>query len=972
MNPSILQQLTQQPIDLKGDYFIHLNNADICYLVSTGTAHLFCWIFDNQQPTSNKLYVGSFTAGQLILGGSDYIENKTTCGFYLILDHDASIKQLSTQELLATDDTDIATNINNYLNCIAGLQEKYQPASVQQKTTVIEAAKAQAVAEESYFVASDQDVIMWVTSQHVSEQGNIIHANDGNLALINNRLPIEISAGHTYNSFNTLELLQQQRLGGALITFDHAIKRIGNTLLNTKDKLREDNFFYLQNIQKSHIDNTFNHLFDSYYGALNITPESVVIDEGLGINRLITQLCRLFNMPIKANAVRIIEALDFNNWGDVEHALEIYQIRGRNIELEKDWLSKETWIMLSRLVDTQQTILITYNNKHYQYFDVIHNNWVKIDASNVQNIDNNAYMLYRSLPDTPIQSGFDLFKSSFWFFRKDIKSVVFTGILIGITNLVTPIIIGRLLSEALPSNNINLIYSFLLAMLCAAVGVALFQFVNNISIVRIESKSSMDIHASIWSRLLRLPISFFDKHSIGDLSDRANMIESIYSIWSSAVTNAILSLFSVVAVLCLLFYYSPSLALLSFGLIAFVIIAIVWFYVAIKPAIRDLYHYKGTLDNVVFQMLTSIHKLRIASKENTMLSLWANVYNKIVVNNRKYTVYNAIMQSFFQALPLISSIVVFAFTYYFLFKDNTGDFNLGDFISFNTAFGQLTSAFVSLSAVLSSIIITKPMIERIMPILQAEVETGNHKMMINQLHGEIELNNVFFRYKPEMPLILNNLSLHIKPGEYVAIVGASGSGKSTILRLLMGFEEAQSGSILIDGNNIQEIELSSLRKNIGIVLQNGKIMPGSIKDNITAGNPNISENDVWESLQLAGIKKEVQDMPMGLHTIISENGSNISGGQLQRIIIARALVTKPNLMFLDEATSAMDNVVQRLVQETLENMSITRIVIAHRLSTIINADTIYVMDQGKIVEKGNYQELMQQGQHFYQLVSRQQ
>lgn len=954
---NLFKNIKQKPVDMGQKYFLHINDPEISYIVDSGQVHMFCWIFENNKPTSSKQYVASFSKGEIIIGGTNYIEKNSTCGFYIILDHDAKINQTKTSDIIKNQNNAIIKLINEYLNKIDNLVKLKKRNTNKQN---IKIKKNQTCKKDTIFIANPNDKIIWVIEKNNPKEIHIATKNVG----------VKIKENETFSSYSTKEISQQKKLSENIKIFEQWIKKLNHKQLINNDKNRETNFQYLKNIQKTHIENTFNQLKDSYHGDKNITPESIVIDESLGINRIINQLCRAFKMPLKGNITKITETLDCNNWSQLEHALNMYNIRSREITLDIGWEKKENWIMIAKLKKEKETILLKHNGKHYEYYYPKINQWTKINEKNVQDINATAYMLYRGLPEKPINNGLELFKTSMFMFKKDFLNVIFIGIIVAGISLITPIITGQLIAEALPSHNIGLIYSFLLALIASTIATTVFRFVSSISLIRIESKSSLDLHAAIWSRLLQLPISFFDKYSIGDLADRTNMITQIYNTISSAVTNAILSIFTIIALYALLFYYNPIMAMASSIVIIIIGATVYWFYKSIKIEIFELFEFKGTLDNIVFQTLSSINKLRIASKENTMLALWANMYNKVVVNNRKFSINGIIMQMVFQTLPLVSSIIIFGFTYYFIFQ--TEKFNLATFIAFNAAFAQLVAALLAISAILASLITIKPMMKRIMPILKENIENTQGKIIVDEIKGNVEINNVSFRYAPEMPMVLNNLSINIKAGEYVAIVGASGSGKSTILRLLMGFEETQSGAVSIDGINIQEMNLSSLRKNIGIVLQNGTIMPGSIMENITAGNHTISEDDVWEALKLAGIKNEVKKMPMGIHTIISEAGGNVSGGQLQRLIIARALVTKPNLMFLDEATSAMDNIVQKLVQETLENMDITRIVVAHRVSTIKNVDRIYVMEKGKIVETGAYDELIKNKKQFYQLVKRQQ
>ncbi|MEQ8176170.1 MAG: ATP-binding cassette domain-containing protein [Syntrophomonadaceae bacterium] len=261
--------------------------------------------------------------------------------------------------------------------------------------------------------------------------------------------------------------------------------------------------------------------------------------------------------------------------------------------------------------------------------------------------------------------------------------------------------------------------------------------------------------------------------------------------------------------------------------------------------------------------------------------------------------------------------------------------------------------------------------EMVEPILQAVPEVGENKQIITKLSGNIELNNVSFRYNEEMPLVLDDISLKIKAGQYVAIVGKTGCGKSTLMRLLLGFETPQRGAVYYDGRDVARLDLRSLRQNIGTVTQDGRLFSGDIFSNIVISAPWLSRDDAWEAAELAGIANDIRAMPMGMHTVISEGSGGISGGQRQRLMIARAIVPKPRILMFDEATSALDNITQKQVSEALDLLKSTRIVIAHRLSTIRHCDRIIVLENGKITEDGSYDELIQKGGYFAELVERQ-
>jgi ABC-type bacteriocin/lantibiotic exporter with double-glycine peptidase domain len=291
-------------------------------------------------------------------------------------------------------------------------------------------------------------------------------------------------------------------------------------------------------------------------------------------------------------------------------------------------------------------------------------------------------------------------------------------------------------------------------------------------------------------------------------------------------------------------------------------------------------------------------------------------------------------------------------------------------MGFTTAFTQLVTATIAIATAFATIVQVVPMYERTQPILRALQEVDEDKADPGELSGAIELNHVSFRYAENGPLVLDDISLQIRPGELVALVGPSGSGKSTLLRLLLGFDAPESGTILYDGRDLASLNIRAVRRQIGSVLQNGRVMSGSIFNNIVGSAP-LTLDDANEAARMAGLDEDIRQMPMGMQTVISEGGGTLSGGQRQRLMIARAVVHKPRILFFDEATSALDNRTQETVTRSLTALAATRVVIAHRLSTIVGADRIYVVRRGLIVESGTYRELMQRRGLFSELARRQ-
>ena len=367
---------------------------------------------------------------------------------------------------------------------------------------------------------------------------------------------------------------------------------------------------------------------------------------------------------------------------------------------------------------------------------------------------------------------------------------------------------------------------------------------------------------------------------------------------------------------------------------------------------------------LTYALISGVQKIKLAGAEKRAFAKWGKQFAasaRLQYNPPAFLKFNGVITT---AISLAGTIAM----YYFAV---TSGITVADYYAFNTAYGMVSGAFMSLAGIALTIANIKPVLEMIKPILDARPEISEGKRVIERLSGGIELNNVSFRYNENMPLVVDNLSLKIRPGQYVALVGATGCGKSTLMRLMLGFETPQKGAVYYDGKDLSGTDLKSLRRKIGVVMQNGKLFSGDVFSNITISAPWLTLDDAWEAAELAGIAEDIRRMPMGMHTIISEGSGGVSGGQRQRLMIARAIAPKPKVLMFDEATSALDNLTQKKVSESLDKLKCTRIVIAHRLSTIRSCDRIIYLEGGKIIEDGNYEELIARKGKFAELVARQ-
>jgi ATP-binding cassette subfamily C protein len=465
-------------------------------------------------------------------------------------------------------------------------------------------------------------------------------------------------------------------------------------------------------------------------------------------------------------------------------------------------------------------------------------------------------------------------------------------------------------------------------------------------------------------------VPFFRRYTSGDLAQRSLGIEYVLQILAGSALFSIFSgVFSIFSFL-LLFYYSWQLAVIAAGMMVIVFaVSTASTYVQVRYQ-RQIFRVRGRISGMLLEFIDNIAKLRVSGTESRAFAAWAREFSaQKDLSMRARSVSNG-LTVFNSAFPVISLAVLFSYAAHLMGQPLLGGFTTGTFLAFLAAFSQFQSAALQLNSTIGSVLGIVPLFERAAPIFETLPEVDDGKKHPGEMTGLLEISHLNFRYRPDMPLVLHDLTFTVKPGEFVAIVGPSGSGKSTIFRLLIGFEKAESGTIYYDGQDLAGLDIQAVRQQMGVVIQNARLASGTIFDNIIGSAP-LTLDAAWQAARMAGLDQDIQEMPMGMHTVVSEGGGNLSGGQRQRLLIARAIVKKPRIFMFDEATSALDNQTQSIVRRSLDALQVTRIVIAHRLSTIINADRILVIEKGVVVECGAYGELVSQKGIFCELTKRQ-
>ena len=579
-----------------------------------------------------------------------------------------------------------------------------------------------------------------------------------------------------------------------------------------------------------------------------------------------------------------------------------------------------------------------------------------------------AVMFYRPFPPRPLGWS-DLLLFGLHGTWRDVFTMLAVGAATGLLALLMPVATGILFDTIIPGAQRGQLYQMAIMLFAASITGFLISLTANVAMMRMEGRMEAGVQSAVWDRLLSLPVRFFKQYNSGDLVGRSLAIGQIRQMLTGAVLTSLLTgVFSIFSFI-LLFQYSSSLALIATVLVlvaALMSASCGWLQMRNQ---RAIYEVMGRISGLTLDLMSGIAKLRMSGTESQAFARWAEEFTKQKsISNRAARVSIA-MTIFSRIFPSVTGIAIFYFGWNMM-KGGAG-LTPGGFVAFNAAFGQFLGASLGLAMTAISVIGIIPAYERAKPILKAIPEAqGASSLDPGRLHGAIECSRILFRYESDLPLVLNDISIQIKPGQFVAFVGHSGSGKSTLFRLLLGFETPESGSIYFDGMDLADIDQQALRRQMGVVMQNGKVFDGDIFTNIVGASP-LTIADAWAAARSAGFDKDIEAMPMGMNTVISEGGGGLSGGQRQRLMIARAIVHRPRILLFDEATSALDNQTQSIVSRSLEALEATRIVIAHRLSTIINADQIYVFDQGRITQHGTYEELAGQEGLFRDLAQRQ-
>lgn len=646
-----------------------------------------------------------------------------------------------------------------------------------------------------------------------------------------------------------------------------------------------------------------------------------------------------------------------------ERIVRLTRMPAREVALYGEWWRQELGPMVGFEADTGAPLALLPSKGGYDVVDPASGTVLQAGAEEAA-LRPSGYALYPPLPEHPLGL-LHLLKFAGHGSGKDIGTLVAAAAAGAVLSLAAPVASGMLIDVFIPDH----LKTQLLALGAGLFVVTLVQFVlklaSDLAQLRLFARGGARLQAAVMDRCLKLPGHIVNKLSSVDLAQRAMVVDGVRRALSLAVVDALLAALSVLANLMLLFLYAPVAGMTALGLGCFYLIVLLVFnQVSSKRASTSAASARQA--QLANQFVENIAHLRVAAAEERAFARWGEAYAELQGAVLRGGQFGAGFSAFIAVFEVLALAVFFALVTWLKPAHAT----TGDLVILIAAFGAFIPSTMEFGRGLRQVLSLEPFYRRSDVLLKARLESNVSQQDPGLISGRIQVSNVVFSYDADSPPVLNGVSLTIEPGQFVAFVGASGCGKSTLLRLLLGFEAPQSGAIFFDGQDIKRVDVQALRRQIGVVMQNGRLMPGSIAENILGVN-NDSTEAAWDAARRAGLAEDIEAMPMGMHTPITDGESTLSGGQVQRLLIARALASHPRVLFMDEATSALDNRTQAIVTDRLGQMAVTRIVVAHRLSTIQRADRIFVFSKGKIVQEGGFEELWAQPGLFAELAKRQ-
>jgi NHLM bacteriocin system ABC transporter ATP-binding protein len=955
-------------LSIKNNELILLNHPETAWLIQSGSVGVFAVTVNNGTIIGSRRHLFTCHSQDVLLPTEPSFGQTDTQMLALALNNVELLRidRERFEQLILSADVVIKQGIENWLNKLSTLVED---AIIPTVKTEVACEKQIDLVDRQTFQPEAHEVV-WVKID--SGYGRWLGKEEFTITPLTVAIPLTASMWLSADGDTQLSLMPDSAIDSAEVLlkgFDWLHKQL---LYLNKCKLEKERSQEQQRIQSrrkldfqitnSALQKLASPLMPSTNEPIDDKPPLLAAAGAVGRALGVT-----INPPAQSEDLhRLKEPL--------EAIARASRLRMRQVTLSDQWWQQDCGkAMVAYTRSSHRPVaLLQVTPSLYQLLDPVAQTRLRVDTKIAATLEPVAYIFYRSLPER-IHKTTELIRFTLFGLQKELLVILTTGVGVALLGMVTPYATGILIDNAIPDRNRSLLVQIGLGLLLAALFTALFSLVQRFALLRLETTAEISAQAAIWDKLLKLPVSFFRQYNTGDLQSRVTSVKEINRLVTGITTTKLLSGSFALLNLFLLCYYSLPLAMVAVAIALVITIFTTVSGTILTRKIQPLLEIRGNIFGQTVQLINGVGKLKVAGAQKRAFAAWSKNYTEQTKLDLSTQYIEDLVALVNTVLPTITTGILFAVAVTLFDQgQNTGQagLTLGIFVAFNAAFNTFINGATNLSSAIIDISLIIPLWKRTKPILETLPEVESNKEDPGRLIGRINLDRVCFRYDQNKPLILENININIEPGEFIALVGSSGSGKSTLLRLLLGFETPESGSIYYDGQDLASLDVTAVRRQMGVVLQSGKIASGSILENLASG-ARTTINEAWSALSLTGFAQEVREMPMGIHTVISEGGGNLSGGQRQRLLIAKALILKPRILLFDEATSALDNTTQAIVSENLDKLKVTRIVIAHRLSTIRHADRIYVLQGGKVVQQGNFIELAEKKGLFANLMKRQ-
>jgi NHLM bacteriocin system ABC transporter ATP-binding protein len=955
---------------IRGNVTLLLSEENVAWKLEKGTVAVFAVRAYNNTPTGPRRYLFSCSRGDCLFGSRPHSATDGLC-FLVVGLEDSEVTPMPFHSLLPVN------------GATAGSGVPYLDAWTRRVCTVVAQGEVHGYAERAHTdspiaLAAQQgikppaDTVLWanVVSGKLSlgDEQNLVTPDIG-------WVPVSDDLRLVAGSDSEVRFRPSAAIGSGeaylagLQFLHHACFRRLQRLEKEERNRDAERLTERRQIQELETSTAFNELG----GVVSNRPPATASDDELMV--ALTAIGGEVGISFRQPSQSADQSRDI---GRLEGIARASRVRVRYVRLRGEWWKRDVGPILGMFGEESRPVALVRDGERYVLVDRSSGVRRPVDSKLDEQLSRDAVTFITPLPDKANSlAALGRFAVSPIFV--DLSIILALALATTILGMLVPISTGLVIDEAIPDANIRLLYQLAAGLIVMAFAQAALSFSQGTIFLRVDTKTTARLQAAVIDRLLRVPARFFRRFSSGDIQNRAMMITEISREVSYNAAGGILTGAMAILNLAICVYYDARLAVVAVVSALLISISTAVLSVFVRGAARKLSLGHGKLFGFQVQLISGITKLRVAGAEVRAFNHWAlRIADQLRLANRiqRLEHWGSLINT---GLQLAATICLYYFAATGLAAVASGNapgavgmvlLTMGTFLAFYAAFQKLIGGLTDLSNRLVELGDSWAKRHLVTPLLEEPPENDGTKVDPGTLQGALSVAHISFRYRDDGPLVLNDISLHANPGQFIAIVGPSGCGKSTLLRILLGFESSEAGTVCYDGQDVSGLDLTAVRRQIGVVLQSGVINAGSIYENI-AGAARVSFDEAWEAARAAGLANDIEQMPMGMHTFVTEGGGTFSGGQRQRLLIARALVMKPKILIFDEATSALDNRTQQIVTESLDRLQVTRIVVAHRLSTIRDANRVYVMDDGHVVQSGTVEELAAQDGLFRRMIARQ-